>query len=623
MKEGGDVFNILNKGLGNVFGQAQEKPKQTKTSQAAGFGQLMNALKSQQKNKQPESRVQPMRNSKVGRIQMNTEMNIIKSESTDTSCKARNKKTGPGKLDKPGVANKVITKIKPHPRKIKIKREELMKNHKNRFRSRVIGTAAKQNLLKEQANTMALLSKDIGYLNKAKQEVPQHNQIENKIQLKGNTGGTVEMEIIWEFAEIENTLKQQGIAEYSRILEGFINAANYVLKKYIQISSNTPTDISIQRGNHCGTKVNETINFKGHLIVFLKLVNQDNTTIASAAPCMTDDNGRTITGVMNINKKFLIKDNQSYILKRKYIYTIIHEFLHIIAFNEDDSSAIFKGIRENKHKHIKAISDSGNNIYENGHWSSDYLFNDIMIPKSDSNLLFSIFTLEFIEHVSPSYFGQRQNLQKNFLLDKVVNPLEYFNFKCMDGQQPKYSVFCSSQQVQQKKDSCSDDFMFKGTCSKTKNKNNNCYKKELYANGFCLDETNKKTGNPFESFGPASRCFEEVSNGKTLCLRYQVESNKVKMIINNSQYICERSHEVKDISVVDPVSKGVYKIQVKCPNIDEFINAHKKTSCPYNCYYNGLCSEGKCICFGDFDETGYCKTYRSVSSTRFLVSRSF
>ena len=432
-----------------------------------------------------------------------------------------------------------------------------------------------------------------------------------------------DLEIVWEFGLIEKQLQQAGKAHQYKILVDLARKANSVLKKYIQFRAGSEKTISFSAGSACGVTFKQPMKYNGHLVMFTKLVNNDNDVIASAGPCEENESGRTIAGTLIINLKHLFEEKQDYIRTRKYVFTLVHEVLHALAFNADTKADIFKKQVKDKHSHMKMVEASKSPVFEKGHWASDYIFNDIMVPESNNGLLFSIFTMEFIEHTDDNFLGVRSNLENNFLLDKIVNPIEYFNYKCIDGKQPKYSIFCSQQEVDDEVSGCSEDYMFKSFCSDEKNEHNNCYFKESYKNGYCLsssDDAEEDESYPFEVYGHDSRCFEN-GEGESYCLKYKIDNNVVKVLVGDSEYECDQTG--KSIQVVYYLTqKKRTKFTLVCPNIDQFIYAHKKTDCPYGCHNNGFCANGKCVCLGDYNESDNCKTEKSINTSKFVISKT-
>lgn len=166
--------------------------------------------------------------------------------------------------------------------------------------------------------------------------------------------------------------------------------------------------------------------------------------------------------------------------------------------------------------------------------------------------------------------------------------------------------------------SCDVDYIAGGHCT-TDSYSNVCSYYQYYSNYICTDPTytNKKInniGNTGEAAGYNSRCFvsdvrgvgEAVPKHGMRC--YPISCSKdlstITLQVGNSKSICKNPNEIIRISGFDGT--------IRCPKDFKTFCASK--SCPNNCYSNGVCVKGNCICNPNYSGS-YCMYPNSGGAT--------
>jgi hypothetical protein len=260
------------------------------------------------------------------------------------------------------------------------------------------------------------------------------------------------------------------------------------------------------------------------------------------------------------------------------------------------------------------ISIKGDPMFDNSHWNETYLPNDIMISFSLINNIPTIYTLEYLDLVSDEIKTERDNLPNNYLLDEISNIKDFFTYKCGDNDTTsKYSAFCSKKQAQKGGSGCTRDRLYRSGCQTTILENN-CVQNLAYKDNLCTNPNNSTTSR-FERFGKNSRCLNaEGSNGmpKSLCMEVEVKAKSLLIKAAGAQYECKKAGELVKVEVRD--SGYIYYENIICPDIKDFNSMYEKTSCPYDCYGNGHCMNGKCSCYDGFDNKTDCRTVDRYSN---------
>lgn len=196
----------------------------------------------------------------------------------------------------------------------------------------------------------------------------------------------------------------------------------------------------------------------------------------------------------------------------------------------------------------------------------------------------------------------------NKVFDELADAKELFNYKCNpDDQKSKYEAFCTPVEAKERIYHCSQDYTFMTHCSENLLENG-CHKRSASASKNCLDETTvDKYASKIEHRGPDARCFYYEDYKSAKCLRYKILNGKVAVVVQNNEFVCEYEGQILDVIYKESeYFKSHYK--VRCPDNAKFIKYSQKTSCNNQCFNNGFCSNGKCICFSGYDPKDDCKS---------------
>ena len=444
--------------------------------------------------------------------------------------------------------------------------------------------------------------------------------------------------IIWDRSILMKTLKEMGMTHKFKLIHALIFKVDNALKKYIKIRSDSDKLISIPplfkncetaRSNHFDrANFRRPINLEADLLIFLVAENNNNNILASAAPCQMNEHKRVFVGRLYLNLKYLEFEFGSYYDQKSEIMTVFHEVLHILAFHPMIHSNLYDEVKRNdfdqRFLNLHRLRYLPiNPLIQEGHWNPIYFGNDLMAPIERIDSALSIFTLEYLDYVSPQIKTDRSVLPNNFIFDEINDFEDFFTYKCTFAEaKAKYSAFCSPQEARKAEFSCDRSRMYKAVCGK-KQLSNNCYSKESNRKYICSNPfMPKEKYKTFEKYGENSRCFDTIIGGSkrhSLCLEFEVNDVGVLIKSEGSQYQCTG----KDQQVTMKTKKGgkTFMVEVLCPEPKEFQKLFELTNCKQNCYGNGFCSNGKCECFDGFDSTNNCKKKTvSSSSTRFTAA---
>lgn len=445
------------------------------------------------------------------------------------------------------------------------------------------------------------------------------NQTTNK---DTNQTGDEPVEIAWELGLIKSYLMAKKKDKAYAQLKGLIAKATSILKMYLSTTTNQPI-IKIPPGPHCGVMIKTPLQVKAKLLIIVEVMagkNYNPDAIASAKACYLDRNSdRAYSGVMRINPVLMIQENASQIEIHQYLMTIVHETLHVFAFYGNQDKLFAKSI-DPHYTHLQTIKDSGHLVFD-GHWSEQYIPEDIMTHYERPNSIITVHSLEVLGHKSSAYRPNFEKLPANHFLDSLENVPDFFNYQCKDDDLvAKYDVFCTKKQLEIDERNCSSDYQFKTYCDEEL-LSNNCYRKAAFEQGSCTDPTHDVSKYEFEHVGSDSRCFVDSKSPNSYCLKFAVIDEKVNIIINNQTYECKEDNQIIDFkySLGD---RKFYVASIKCPNIKHFIAQYKKTSCPEDCNHNGFCSNGQCLCFDGFDSKTNCKTSTHSTNIGLLFSEA-
>lgn len=444
--------------------------------------------------------------------------------------------------------------------------------------------------------------------------------------------------IIW-----DRSILAKGLAKFNqdgklKKINALISKVDNALKRYIHLKKDVDTLIEIPAGfAGCKTsrdqeftedKFKSKISVEGDLMIFLVAEKTNNDVLASASPCVVNSHRRTYVGRLYLNLHFLKLEYGSYYEQKMEIMTVFHEVLHILAFHPKIHSGLYDEVKSgalndtylnlNKMKQLPV-----NPLLNEGHWNPAYFGNDLMAPIERVDSALSIFTLEYLDLVSPEIKTDRSVLPNNFIFDEISDFNDFFTYKCSPfDKKAKYSAFCSPMEEQRGEFSCDRSRMYKSVCDDQR-LSNGCYARESHQKYICSNPMMPASEHKvFETYGEKSRCFETVIKGTkqhALCLEFEVNDVGVLIKAEGAQYQCTKPGEL--LTMKTRKDGGKKAVDVRCPDPKEFKKVFDLTNCVQSCYGNGFCSNGRCHCFDGYDPSDHCKSKtKSLSSTRFTAA---
>ena len=470
-------------------------------------------------------------------------------------------------------------------------------------------------------------------ISKVPEKIPLvHNKPENIVKPNETDLSTLTIEnttpivIQWELGAIKELLERSNLATHYNLLLPIIEKANSILKMYFRVPKSDPLEVTLDSWSVSrSVKMDRNITYQAHLVLVGKVyqpTNADDTTIAWAGMRKKDKTtNRSTNGVFALNFNKMINKNSTPYEVRIYVDTLVHEVIHALGFASNSKEMWKSGNNQRDLKHIEKIKNHPNDVYKDGHWQSAYMPNDLMIPTSTAGNILTIFTLEVLEFYSKGYYANKKNLPYNIMFDEINDPSTLWNSKCNDSDETsKFPFFCSKKMALAKKSRCSADFTSMAMCS-SKQESNGCHLLPPNRDYNCLIKETKDRRD-YVYRGIDSRCFE--SEEESLCLKYKVEGDKVRVYTGANSYLCSRDGElIKAKHMENANDTAYYNIEFKCPkNIQQFILYSKKTSCPDNCNFNGFCNSGTCVCFEGWNEATNCRDKKSESHNGRFYSES-
>lgn len=605
-----DIFDMLSRGIKNKINNEIPKPSQNQQNHDS----TLRVLKADMRN-------------------VETNRNMIASGAKNVNKNSKLAKISSGSKSRERVGQKIAIdpSMKNSPAAEKMKNKEgqkpiKLKNPKaNKQRAHLLN-------MNYGINRVHVGSKGVVYNNKnivEENNEPKHDDF---------TDGTEEFEIVWELGPIKKFLLDNQSKEEFNFLYDVIKRANTWLKKYIRIQKRVEKSITPENGHICGYKTPKDFKYKGHMVIVVRddedeesqedrnennLDDISNRVIASGAQCMLDKLAGVDKGVLNINYDLFFVNLSPY-TKAMRVVTVIHEVLHAIAFHYDDKQELFAGKHnevDRKHKNLQLIKETKAPIFEEGHWIESYILNDFMVPQERSDTIFSIFSLELMEHLSNDIVGNRKMLPNNFLWDHIKDHKDFFKYKCKDDEEPKYPFFCSKNEVNRPR--CSKDYKHKTTCRANPDEYTNCRLRVASPQGNCMMQEGDRA-LPYHYYGPDSRCFEQKNQKDehigAVCMKYLYKEENGQSVLyvsdGNSEQACKEDGEKIKFSRRDENGKS-RQITVECPNLLNFQHIVELTSCPNDCHNNGICINKKCMCMANYDEATDCRTEKSVQNISF------
>lgn len=365
-------------------------------------------------------------------------------------------------------------------------------------------------------------------------------------------------------------------------------------------------------------KSNPTI---ADLVIFVKLYNSNDRTIASSAPCAyAEGTARPRVGVININLSYL-KWGADHI--DATISTMLHETLHIMIispslygnYRTPYSSTYTTTTRKSANGAAEPISalstagllnyareyfacpnmtgvfleNQGTSTSQNSHWNKLLLGNELMTSQRTGYPAFSFFTYHLMSD-SGWY-------QMDFTTADATNwgryaGCDFVNEHC----NPKFKEFCTVPDEL----SCSVDYRSKTICT-VSGFTPGCYYNEYVQTNLCSNTVNFKFTSPFEEPGSDSRCFNVKINGQNTanCYRFECTASGVSIRIQGVRYVCNATNQTIQVSE---------QLTVVCPNINDFCNVYRSNWCPNDCNGQGTCSAAQ-VCKCNYFYTGVsCET---------------
>ena len=268
------------------------------------------------------------------------------------------------------------------------------------------------------------------------------------------------------------SLLQETREEFSKILQ--IRHKNINLTNYLE------DIIDICEIYTIGENYPEFL-IKDDIIIFPKFYDLDDGILASAAPCLIDNNLRPIAGVLFINSELNFEmENTKYYLKN----LLFHEITHILAFHpfffKHLNMSIVSGSKSyinspialskaREHFNCSSLSlipleNQGGSGSIGAHWESRYMLGDYMVSTDFPDSTTSDITLGLFEDTGfykvNYYSGGLFKFGKN-------KGCAFFNKKCIENEKANFEEFCHIKN--------------EAKCSSSRSLKTSCYLIDYYA----------------------------------------------------------------------------------------------------------------------------------------------
>ena len=449
------------------------------------------------------------------------------------------------------------------------------------------------------------------------------------------------IQILYELKFLKIQLAKIGKSNLFNDFKQLLRRCDMIFKRYLKINKNVNQKIKIpklfdgcQASNSAKTEFNfdaknfqKDTSFNADLVILVSAyIDGSSNTIASALPCLKDNNSsRATVGRINFNIPKMSLDLQDSFQYKESLHTTIHELFHVLAFHESIQTN-FENKVDNKSPHLlklaqfykrnknKLPNPNDAPIPDNSHWNPLYIQNDLMVPTSKVDSILSIFSLEYVDIASSDLTTDMTKVSNNYLLDSVIKE-DYWSYKCpslKSGKRSKYPFVCSLWEFHNDKFGCSVDYQSKAVCSKILNSTNNCMEKQIFSEGDCRN-TKAKQVYTFEKFGERSRCFKLEQGYSTACLNFKIVGKEIQIEIQNKTFVCKNG--ITEVKIEFKKNNDTYNDKIRCPDFEDFNKELDNTSCPYNCNFNGVCIKGVCDCYGGWDPKDNCSSRLAGSST--------
>lgn len=384
------------------------------------------------------------------------------------------------------------------------------------------------------------------------------------------------------------------------------------------------------------------------LIIFISEdESADQNTLAWAGPCaFHSETGRPRAGRVAMNP-IHIKSDEKHL--HDQFATILHEIYHIIGFRAADFAFFINKQTGEKlgadkvwiengsgtHPHLVIspkvmeiakehfgcptlkgvpLEATGGSGTAKSHWEKMVLMNEFMVAINVPNPVVSKLTLALLEDSGwyevdysmgePLFFGKGKGCG---FLDTQTCTL--FGETCDSSDKSSTGCFY--------------DYAYMTFCSKDTYMNEcEFYNAASFDYHDCRLASSKREASLYGGYlGPGGRCFISKINygGSTLisgCFKAGCNSqNQVVLEIDGKEYTCLSSGQILNPSEIDGT--------VTCPDIEDFCD-HDEKRCPFDCYQNGRCLEGKeCYCYAGFNKTDHCKGEVIVNDSSTIPTVSF
>jgi hypothetical protein len=410
--------------------------------------------------------------------------------------------------------------------------------------------------------------------------------------------------INWEIGLVKSYFEKKNQPENFEFIKSVLLKVTSIVQMYISINEHIAKRTRLSTNNYCTIKYVDSNTYDAHLVIFVDISTSGTSVGATGSPCLINPfTGRASVGLMDLNPIYAANPNSSELEKSMFLKIVLHEVLHIIAFNQNP---FLTGKGTLVSEKIEQIRDSGLEVFDKGHWNFAFVPMEVMNPVAAHGSILSSLSLNLISKTSFEYTPVYANLPFHPFLDKITDLRILFEYKCEQSEnEPKFSTFCSHKQLLNNKKRCSFDFLSKTYCY-TEKLQNGCYQKIPYPDDHCQKET-VDFHSSIETRSMNSRCFE--TNDDAYCLKVEIEEESLYFFANSEKYKCSHKNEKIAINKKDDFGRT---IEVTCPDIDHFIQIKKETDCPFLCHNNGFCSNGKCICFPGFDKNDDCKSKNKI-----------
>ena len=460
---------------------------------------------------------------------------------------------------------------------------------------------------------------------KPKVEITPVNLVTKETPVK--VAGTDDsIQIIWEESFLKDSMKGTGFEKNYDDVKMLIRRSDAFLRTFIRSKLAEKRTIAVPSGFGCvasnaesdyrldSSKFKTEKQYKGDLVIFMvAYASTSSEAIAAAMPCRHDpDDNSTQIGVLMLNlaRLFNPEKKNNYRSIANNIATIAHEVLHVIAFHRKVISN-FQSKDLNSFPYLKRFKDITFNpmIGDSAHWSSRYLMNDMMNPISFEDIIFTIFSLEYIELANTQrYITNRESLGPNPLLDSISDFKDFLNYRCEDDKPSRYLNYCSRKDFNTNRNSfmCSADHREIQSCRKVydPNHDNNCIERHLHSIGSCTDSVRPNNAFDVSVYGPNSRCMIAEDFG-AICVKFEIRDNKIFFEDKQSWKECTPGKEAEYVTAVK--SNSYSYTYVTCPELSRLKKGFEYPVCPDNCNFNGTCDRGKCKCFKGYSEADNCK----------------